>query len=419
MSLNTGLTENELSTVTSKDDHQQRRSFKWWNVLFGGLAVFGQVGQNVSLPLWIDASTGQCGNTTLNCTAQSIDSYFVYTFACLSFVIIFGVMLVIIRIVTPNKLGQTERTFPVLPLFFIGFFDALNGVLVVFASSGKRTPPYLQAILGNFVIPLTVIVRLAILRKKPTVLKACTAAAVFLALFICVIPTFVPSLGGNMTGGAHDSGRYLWPMCFMLGFVPAAIMNVLEEKWLKYRRETSTKQLNLIYFLFITSCFQALSAAAFFWVDIIPGYGNAPGGLPELGEKWKYGVSCFFGGEGCSAESGLRGSIFIGMYVLSYIGTGLLLRYAEGATLLAIVVSLVTPCGFLFWTLFNEVPFKFQPSPDNRTWFALGSLAIMAPAIFLYNWKNQEDTTLKDDRRLLIDKAITNEYRTDNSGAIF
>jgi hypothetical protein len=48
-------------------------------------------------------------------------------------------------------------------------------------------------------------------------------------------------------------------------------------------------------------------------------------------------VKCFFGGAGCSFRPGLTGTAFIAMYVVSYIGGGLLLRYAEGATYLAIV----------------------------------------------------------------------------------
>ena len=50
-----------------------------------------------------------------------------------------------------------------------------------------------------------------------------------------------------------------------------------------------------------------------------------------------FSIKCFFGQETCDLTPGLRGSTFIIMYVISYIGSGLLLRYAEGATYLAIV----------------------------------------------------------------------------------
>lgn len=122
------------------------------NLMFAFVAVAGQVGQNVSLPLWVDSTNG-------NTSGPTVDSYFVLSFASLSFVVIFGVGTLIIRLVSPGAIGETEKRFPHRLMFLVGLFDALNGVLVVFASKGSRTPPYLQAILGNFMIPLTIIFR--------------------------------------------------------------------------------------------------------------------------------------------------------------------------------------------------------------------------------------------------------------------
>lgn len=81
----------------------------------------------------------------------------------------------------------------------------------------------------------------------------------------------------------------------------------------------------------------------------------------------------------------MRGTIFISMYVSAYAGSANLLRHSEGATWLAIVVSLVTPLGFLFWTLFNESPFMWHPEAHVSTWFSIGALAMMVPAVFAYN----------------------------------
>ena len=124
----------------------------WAKMFFAFILVTGQVGLNVSLPLWVDSTNG-------NTSGPTVDSYFVLSFASLSFVIIFGLGTLLIRIFSPHTLGETERKFPHRLLFLIGLCDALNGILVVFASKGSRTPPYLQAILGNFLIPLTVFLR--------------------------------------------------------------------------------------------------------------------------------------------------------------------------------------------------------------------------------------------------------------------
>ena len=58
--------------------------------------------------------------------------------------------------------------------------------------------------------------------------------------------------------------------------------------------------------------------------------------------SYKFAFQCFFGGAGCTYQPGISGSMFILMYFISYLGGGLLIRYAEGATYLAVVQ--VRPC---------------------------------------------------------------------------
>ena len=48
-------------------------------------------------------------------------------------------------------------------------------------------------------------------------------------------------------------------------------------------------------------------------------------------------MRCFMGHAGCNPESGVRGTMFITMYIVGLIGGGNLIRYGEGATYLAIV----------------------------------------------------------------------------------
>ncbi len=153
------------------------------NLVFAGAAVIGQVGQNVSLPLWIsatdsfsnpnctDESSYETGNSSNNNSSPEMDPYFVLSSASFSFVIIFGTCLLVILLVQfiLNQLFNERRfrfitvkndlLFPQWQFMLIGLFDALNGVLVVFASPPTRTAPFLQAILSNSAIPLTILFR--------------------------------------------------------------------------------------------------------------------------------------------------------------------------------------------------------------------------------------------------------------------
>ena len=163
------------------------------SIFFAALTVVGQVGQNVSLPLWtgytdflrsMDCAKGTASaedNHTRNGTWSRIvpdpsgpvmDPYFVVSAASFSFVVIFGIV-TLVTVLVQTILNKThfldkrydfitlERDikFPQWQLMLVGVFDALNGILVVFASPPTRTAPFLQAILGNFLIPLTITFR--------------------------------------------------------------------------------------------------------------------------------------------------------------------------------------------------------------------------------------------------------------------
>ena len=170
---------------------EMKHSATLLSVFFALLAVIGQVGQNVSLPLWTGyteylrsmkcAKGTAAENSTGNGTWSRIvpdpfgpvmDPYFVVSAASFSFVVIFGLSTLAIVVVQTilNRTHFLERTygfitvendlkFPQWQLLLIGVFDALNGILVVFASPPSRTAPFLQAILGNFMIPLTIFFR--------------------------------------------------------------------------------------------------------------------------------------------------------------------------------------------------------------------------------------------------------------------
>ena len=145
------------------------------NVLFAALSISGQVGVNVTLPLWTTAATASCqhvdnhagqvsndsnsSNSTNGTTGDglSMDPFFVLSSSSFAFMVIFGILTLVSAAFGAVTLDDLR--FPQWQLFLIGLFSALNGVLIVYSSPSSRTPPFLQAILGNFLIPLTIIFR--------------------------------------------------------------------------------------------------------------------------------------------------------------------------------------------------------------------------------------------------------------------
>ena len=68
--------------------------------------------------------------------------------------------------------------------------------------------------------------RFVILRKRPTRLKLLCAIAVFVGLFVCLIPTIFYSVdpkAKKTTNEADGVSRVMWPIIFMLGFVSVSL----------------------------------------------------------------------------------------------------------------------------------------------------------------------------------------------------
>ena len=76
--------------------------------------------------------------------------------------------------------------------------------------------------------------------------------------------------------------------------------------------------------------------------------------------SWWFGIQCFFGAAGCDSTVGMRGTIFISMYVSAYAGSANLLRHSEGATWLAIVVVRRNDIRL------RVVPLSFSPSSETK-----------------------------------------------------
>lgn len=132
------------------------------NAIFAVLSVIGQLGQGIALPLWIDSTIDNSSfeNTNGNSTELKMDSYFVLTFSLSIFLLFFTSVTIIYKTIRPDEINFLGKQFPNKYLLLVAVLSALNGLMIVYSSSGTRTPPHLQAILQTAVIPLTICFRL-------------------------------------------------------------------------------------------------------------------------------------------------------------------------------------------------------------------------------------------------------------------
>ena len=143
-----------------------RRLVELRNYILPFLLVVGQTSLSVVLPLWIDSgksdewkSRSNINNNTKD-DGPFMDDFFILSFSSFIFFVIFGISFAIKNLNVFLTAGQrVDRRISHKLVVLNGFLGAVSAVLIVFSSSGKRTAPYLQAILINITIPTTLLLR--------------------------------------------------------------------------------------------------------------------------------------------------------------------------------------------------------------------------------------------------------------------
>lgn len=178
------------------------------------ITVVGQSGMAIALPIF---------SVAVNSPHCRSNQYFVLIYPALWFPIVF--FFICLASKTINSQFSLKSYTAIKVYVTLGLLCAVNCLLVTFASLPNRTPPNLQGVLSITMIPFTVILRYAILRKKIGVRRLlCTLGTLF-GLFITLIPNIF-----HMAKNHNDSKSVVWPLVFILGILPAAISNILQEK---------------------------------------------------------------------------------------------------------------------------------------------------------------------------------------------
>ena len=134
-----------------------------------------RVGYYIVTPLWLDyfkGSTLDFANTTNDSrlandtmtvlplkSGRSINATFLLVGQWGFVAVLTGLTLLGMILGCPNTLSDINYKYPKYQLFLVGFAMAMSSLSFNYALSGSRTPPYLQAVLGNFNIPIQFTIR--------------------------------------------------------------------------------------------------------------------------------------------------------------------------------------------------------------------------------------------------------------------
>lgn len=371
------------------------KSSKIWNYFKSDLTfikyafgtIIGTVGQLVLLPLFIATFGGSTG------------VYFIVFFASFLFNVIFWPIVIIQwlrkKLVFPSNYRSQHWIVVV-----IGICDALNGLLVVYSSVADRTPGALQAILSQSVIPFTLLFSIPILKKRYSGMQLVGGVLSFLGIVISLIPTFISI---KHTG----SFAFYWPGIFLIGNVPAVLMNIFEEKVFK----DTKKEYDIFLLLAYESLYQFLTITLLFWVDIIPGFGTSKD-LPAWWKLIEDGAVCFFAPNHASFHlcyySAALGIFFVASYSFSYIYGSLVMKHAS-ANSNALATTLSPLLVVIFWMIFPGVNKWAGGNPYTHV-DLICNLCSLPPLLFGVCWfryheKKREESD--SEKKELLNGAVT------------
>ena len=142
------------------------------SVIFTALAILSRLLAFIASPIWLDAflpnNYGYNGTNVShpvpfrNSTSatQQTNPYFVVLMQGFVPFVFWSFALIFVKIFFPSQITEKEHNYPKWTFFVPGAFQAMSAVLINYSLSGTRTPPYLQAVLNNFTVPIQFLVRL-------------------------------------------------------------------------------------------------------------------------------------------------------------------------------------------------------------------------------------------------------------------
>ncbi|CAF1269347.1 unnamed protein product [Rotaria sordida] len=330
--------------------------------------------------------------------------YFVLFFCSLSFTIVFSIMSLWFgykQQITPFMRSSRWIKYMVL----VGVFDAANGFLIVFSSHGTRVPPALTAILVQSIIPFTFILSKFLLPKKYHWRHILSVFVVLLGVTFSLIPTFKRIHDGTSKTELKDG--WYWPFIFILGCIPAALMNIVQEKLqVKYTQQARENQepitrFSVMYFQAVESTFQFGTIALCFALDLVPRFGTS-NDIHTFWTSFSNGFRCFFNdkslsGGRCNVAGG-TGILFIVSYLGTYI-TGTFLTDHVSANWLSILSSISPLIATSFWFIFPSIN-KWAEVGKMDNWdigFSLGALPIILIGMYFYRRGGTDRKTEEED----------------------
>jgi drug/metabolite transporter (DMT)-like permease len=118
-----------------------------------------------------------------------------------------------------NYITPEMTAFPKRKFLFMGLFDALSGICMLFG--GIHTSGSFQALLLNAVIPFTMAMSIIFLKTKYLKTQYAGALVIMAGVAVVIVPTIV-------NGGSSDNS-VVFNLIFLLSTLPQAFSSIYKE----------------------------------------------------------------------------------------------------------------------------------------------------------------------------------------------
>lgn len=169
----------EVIIQSQQNDKKETYDLIWYTCF----SILSNVGQGFFLPLFISTFAK---STCVNGIATG--SYFILFI--MSFLLNFSFFIGCVKDYCNNTLNLEYAKPFITQIVFMGIFDAMNGILMVYSSTLNRTSGYMQSILINLNIPLTIIISRILFRNENT-LSLKSGCFILIGIIISILPSII------------------------------------------------------------------------------------------------------------------------------------------------------------------------------------------------------------------------------------
>jgi drug/metabolite transporter (DMT)-like permease len=330
-------------------------------------------GQLIALPLFVGSVAKEGGG------------YFVLLSSSTAFALLFGCLAA--YEISRGALDAESRRYlwsgRHWKVALIGALNAANGFGIVMTSAANRTPPALQSLLIQGVVPFTLLFSHIFLGKRYSRAQAVGALLVVAGLLVALVPLFESLAGGGATVDV-DSHNWYFPIIYFLAGIPAVLLTIMQESVFM-----DVPSMNVNVLLALNCAWQAATVGACFWLDVVPGFGTSSS-LHEVRTQLYSGLLCLFDpsatGDDATCQYAAPLMLLFGLaYVASYSLTGLLMKYAS-ANYQAIVQAMGPPLSACFWFLCPRLNAWAggKPYSSHEIAYDLGAFPLLVAGIIIF-----------------------------------